>query len=122
MRQRRLVNLMRYDLNVYDTNGLMTSLPPSGEVVGVNEVTRMSVADFDNVGHLPVALIESQLDRIPDPVDGVAYVVPMRVLIAMNEGGYDISDIYSPNMLVKDDSGRIIGCRRLMQIPAVRRE
>lgn len=122
MRQRRLVNLMRYDLNVYDTNGLMTSLPPSGEVVGVNEVTRMSVADFDNVGYLPVALIESQLDRIPDPVDGVAYVVPMRVLIAMNERGYDTSDIYSPNMLVKDDSGRIIGCRRLMQIPAVRRE
>ena len=119
--QRRLVNLRRYDLNVYDTNGLMTTLPPSGEVVGVNEVTQMSVADFDNVGHLPVASIESRLDRVPEPVDGVAYVVPMRVLIAMHERGFDTADIYSPNMLVKDASGRIIGCRRLMQIPAVER-
>lgn len=119
--QKRLVNLMRYDLNVFDTNGLHTTLPPSGEVIGVRENTIMTVTDFVNVGHIPVATIESELDRIPDAVDGIAYVVPMRVLLAMHERGYDTTDIYAPNMLVKDDAGRIIGCRRLMQVPAVKR-
>lgn len=118
---KRLVNLMRYDLNVYDTNGLHTTLAPSGEVIGVRENTIMTVSDFVNVGHIPVAMIESELDRIPDSVEGIAYVVPMRVLLAMHERGYDTTDIYAPNMLVKDDAGRIIGCRRLMQVPAVKR-
>jgi hypothetical protein len=33
------------------------------------------------------------------------------------EEGYDVSDFYAPNMLVRDGSGKIAGARRLMQVP-----
>ena len=59
---------------------------------------------------------------VPDPaaaplIDDVVYIVPMRVLLAMHEQGYDTSDFYAPNMLVKDNTGKVIGSRRLMQLP-----
>lgn len=114
---RRLVNLMRYDLNLYDENDQVVSLPPSGQVINVNEHTKMSTVDFDNVGHVPVATITSTIDFIPEPDERLAYLIPMRALIALHEAGYDTSDMYAPNMLVKDRTGKVIGCRRLMQLP-----
>ena len=117
MTPKRLVNLMRYDLNLYDDNGSVTTLPPSGQTISVNEQIDMRVLDFENLGHVKVATISSHLDRVPQPVDDVAYLVPMRALLALHERGFDTSDMYAPNMLVKDSTGRVIGCRRLMQMP-----
>lgn len=114
---RRLLNLMRYDLNLYDANDRVVTLPPCGQVINVNEKTTMSVVDFENIGHVPVALIESTLDMIPQPDEDFAYLIPMRALIALHEAGYDTSDMYAPNMLVKDSTGKVVGCRRLMQMP-----
>lgn len=114
---KKLINLMRYDFTLYDGDDEAFTLPPSGQVVNVNEHTAMRMVDFSNIGHVAVATVDSDLDRIPQPMDGVAYLVPMRALLAMHEKGYDVSDIYAPNMLVKDASGRIVGCRRLMQMP-----
>ena len=114
----RALNCMRYTLNIYDDNDtVICTLPPSGQVVNVNEKAAMRTVDFGNIGHVPVATIDSDLDRVPHPVEGMSYIVSMRALIAMHEKGYDVSDIYAPSLLVKDSSGRIVGCRRLMQMP-----
>lgn len=114
---KRLVNLMRYDLNMYDENDHVVTLPPSGQVINVNEHTDMSVVDFENLGHVPVARITSKVDMLPEQYEDLAYLIPMRALIALHEAGYDTSDMYAPNMLVKDRTGKVIGCRRLMQLP-----
>ena len=114
----RAVNCMRYTLNIYDDGDtIVGTLPPSGQVVNVNEHTSMRAVDFSNIGHVPVATIDSDLDRVPNPMEGVSYIVSMRSLLAMHEKGYDCADIYAPSLLVKDASGRIVGCRRLMQMP-----
>jgi hypothetical protein len=108
---------MRYDLNLYGDDDRVVTLPPSGQTINVNEQTDMTVVDFENIGHVKVATIVSSLDRIPQTVEEVAYLVPMRALLAMHEQGFDTSDVYAPNLLVKDETGRVIGCRRLMQMP-----
>ena len=112
-----LVNYMRYDLALYDGDTVAVTLPPSGEVVTVNEGTEMRTVDFDNIGHVTVATVTSVPDRVPNKMEGVSYLVSMRSLLALHESGYDCSDLYAPSMLVKDQAGRIIGCRRLMQMP-----
>jgi len=112
------INLMRYDFALYNEHGLTVALPPSGQVINVNEKTTMSMVQFGNIeGPVQVATVDSQIDRVPSVLDDVAYIVPMRALLALHEQGFDTSDIYAPNMLVKDNNGKIIGCRRLMQLP-----
>jgi hypothetical protein len=114
---RRAINLMRYQLVIVDDNGQESVLPPSGQTINVNEYNEMTVTDFDNLGHVPVATIVSKVDQVPSPMDDIAYIIPMRALLALHEQGYDTSDMYAPNMLVKDNTGRVTGCRRLMQLP-----
>jgi hypothetical protein len=120
---KRLINLMRYDLNLYGrlpdgTDGVIASIPPSGETLVVSEEAHTRYEEFSNVDvDVTVATVESILGPVPSPAEGIAYVVPMRTLLAMREKGYDVSDVYAPNMLVMTEGRQIAGCRRLMQIP-----
>jgi len=114
---KRAVNMMRYPFVLHDENGEVFSLPPSGQLIGVNEDVENSVVEFENIGRVPVSTVRSTVSALPSMIDDVVYIVPMRVLLAMHEQGYDTSDFYAPNMLVKDNTGRVIGSRRLMQLP-----
>lgn len=50
---------------------------------------------------------------LPDPEDGVGYIVSRVVA----EARPDRRDLYIPDQLVRDNQGRIVGCRALAQVP-----
>lgn len=113
----KLINLTRYPLNLYDVNGHVVRIEPSGQTLDFTEVADTRVEDFDGVGHITVAKVTQKVEgRVPDKQNGIGYIVPMRTLLAMQDEGYDVSDFYAPNMLVRDSQGTIIASRRLMQV------
>ena len=114
----RLVNLLPYDLQIIHENGSFTTVHQSGNPVRISEQVQTRTMDFVNAGHVPIAEIKSGLSRIPDEREGIAYVVSLRALQLMREEGFDISDIYAPNSIIRDSRGKVIGAQRLMQLPA----
>jgi hypothetical protein len=50
-----------------------------------------------------------EVEGLPEPAEGVLYVVSMLVRQAVPER----TDVASPGELVRDEQGRVIGCRGL---------
>lgn len=114
----KLINLTRYQIALYDASGQIVSIDPSGKTLDYREVADTSIQVFDGIGPVTVATVRQNIDgKVPPKHDGIGYIVPMRTLIALQEGGWDVSDFYSPNMLVRDAHGAIVAARRLMQVP-----
>ena len=101
-----IINLTPHTVTIYNSDGNTVTVEPSGVVARV-EVERVWVGRVDGVD-----VFESRFGEVVDlpPLkEGMVYVVSGLVLAALN----DRSDVYSPGELVRDSSGRVIGCRGL---------
>ena len=112
----RLVNCLPYPLNLLDDEGKVVRRFPASDnpVRVIEERDEKSTVDFFNVGHVPVIKIKSRLSRYPDPMDGISYIVSLRVLQLMAIEGLDTSDLYAPYDLLWED-GKIKGFKRLLR-------
>jgi hypothetical protein len=98
-----LVNLTPHRLNIHTDGGLRV-LPSDGlaRVASVN-------TDADPIEDIPtVRTTRGEVTGLPDPIDGVIYIVSGMVASAAPR-----ADVFSPGDLVRDDSGRPIGCKGL---------
>jgi len=97
----RLVNLTPHEVNIGDLD-----LPASGTIARV-------VVEHQEVGtHAGVPLLVGsygQVSNLPAPVEGTVYVVSAAVRSALPSR----KDLASPAHLVRDETGRIIGCLAL---------
>lgn len=114
MREVRLVNLTPHAVTVVseDRQHLFT-LPPSGTVARC-QVTREqadTLALFSGTevaARIPIYhTVLGTVEGLPDPIPGVYYVVSRPVA----EARRDRRDLLIPDDTVRDDQGRIIGCR-----------
>lgn len=105
---RELVNLTPHALHIWDAaHEVELVLPPSGAVARVAMVKQAR----EPVCGVPV--IETRLgdvEGLPEPVEGVAYVVSRLVLERVKATR---QDVYAPGELLRDDDGRPIGCEGL---------
>lgn len=82
-------------------------VPPSGDVARVSVVTE----PLGSIGGVPAFIERSgPVEGLPEPRDGVIYIVSTLVRVAVPRR----VDVASPGQLVRDPDGRPVGCRGLV--------
>lgn len=99
--KQRFVNLTPHEVNIGDV-----AFPASGTVARV-------VVEHHEIGeHSGVPLLVGcygEVSNLPEPKDGVLYIVSSAVRTAIPSR----KDLASPAHLVRDEEGRILGCLAL---------
>lgn len=101
----KLVNLTPHPVTVVGTDEIvMLTIPPSGQVLRLPEIT----SPAGNVEGVP--LVRKSLDpaaELPPREEGVYYIVSLPVAQAVRR-----EDFLVPDDVVRDEEGRVVGCRR----------
>lgn len=100
------INCTPHPINLVGQDGSVNTLP-KGEVVPRLSQSNKIVDVVDGV-----SITETQFGDIqdmPEPKDGVLYIVSRLVLSAAKGR----NDLVVPNELVRDDNGNIVGCKSL---------
>ncbi len=103
-------NLTPHAINFVNADGTqLLAVEPSGTIARVTATT-VTVGEIDGI---PVTRSEySDVTGLPAPEDGVVYVVSSLVA----QRCADRDDVFIPNESVRDDQGRIIGCKSLGRV------
>jgi len=107
----KIINLTPHSINFVDASGApLVTIEPSGQLARVTAKTvntgEVTVGDVT----LPVTGTSyGTVEGLPAPEEGTIYVVSS--LVASRVPGR--LDVFIPNESVRDDSGRIIGCKSL---------
>lgn len=111
----KIVNKTPHSLSLVTDNGTVVIEPtlPPARVSEVSErIATISINDV-NVVEVPVTKKSyGEVENLPDPQDGVVYVVSALVAGRVPER----EDVLITSSPVRDDGGRIIGCRELAHI------
>ena len=107
------VNLTPHVVNVYNDEEVVMSLAPSGCVVRIDESVTPSV-ELDGIQFVDVSL--GEVNGLPEEEEDTVFVVSMSLLMGMKAAGSNRQDCVYPFGQVRDDQGRIIGCRSLASI------
>ena len=105
-----LVNLTPHDVVVFDQNDEQVAvIPATGNEarVGVSSVQVGTVSLNDEI----VSIVKSTFSEVlglPERQDGTFYIVSRMVISACP----DREDLIVPDDLVRDEDGRVVGCRR----------
>ena len=105
-----IINCTPHVLNVHTADDEIVPITPSGDVPRC--ATTMVDLGTIAVDGVPVALTRQDLGAVsgmPDPTEGTLYVVSRLVADALP----GLSDLLIPGPLVRDDQGRVTGCRGL---------
>ena len=111
----RMVNLTPHRVSIYLQDGSVVVLEPAGPVPRVRQEERE--VGLIEVGASTVPVIKqvysSKIEDLPEPEQGVRYIVSALTAQAAR-GSRD--DLLVPARPVRDEQGRIIGCRALARI------
>ena len=105
-----LVNLTPHAVTFVDGEGAtLLVVEPSGVCARLNtETVQVGV-----VNGIPVTSTRyGEIEGLPDPKEGTAYIVSSLVA----QQCHDRDDVFIPNESVRDDKGRIVGCKSLGRI------
>lgn len=107
-----LVNLTPHTINIGEF-----ALPASGQVARV-KVEQVQVATLDLDGPVPVVVNSfGQVEGLPDPQEGVAYLVSGLVLQALEAQGILRGDVFAPDTgptAIRGENGQIKAVTRLV--------
>ncbi len=98
-----IINLTPHEITVHD-GGSVRLIPTSGGIARVT-VSREVVAAVDGIPVSRVTL--GSVEGLPEKKPDTYYLVSALVAQACP----DREDLLSPGELVRDDNGRVIGCR-----------
>lgn len=103
-----LVNLTPHEVNFITDAGTIT-ISPSGMLARVTAKT-VTVGEINGI---PVTSTEfGEVEGLPAPTPDTVYIVSSLVASRVR----DRVDVFIPNESVRDENGRIIGCRSLGRI------
>jgi len=107
---KKIVNLTPHSISFIDENGnIIRIVETSGDVARLTTKTVVT-GEYDGI---PVTETEyGEITGLPDPTPDTIFVVSS--LIAQRVPERD--DVFIPNESVRDNAGRIIGCRSLGRI------
>lgn len=110
----RFVNMTPHSVHVHDGNGNVRVIEPCGTVPRLTPRSE-SLGTIDG---LPI--VRTRLgspEGLPDPEDGVVLIV--SALIAEHHSVEDREDLAYPGEAIRDESGRVVGCRGLCAGPGL---
>lgn len=106
-----IINLTPHSVNIIgNDNSVSVTIEASGNVARCSQT-------IDIVGNITVNSVDIPISSssygevvdLPDPQDGVYYIVSRLVMSACPAR----QDLLVPNDLVRNDAGQVIGCRSL---------
>jgi hypothetical protein len=106
----RVVNLTPHPVTIYAGDAVIASWPPSGAFARLVEVSSERPPLITDAGVVPVLGLAyaAEVADLPEPAPGTVYLVS-RVLAA----AVARDDLFAPVGEVRDQVGRILGCRNL---------
>ena len=106
----KMINLTPHEINFVDGNGtLLLTVEPSGQLARVSVRT----GTVGEIGGIPVTQsVFGEVEGLPAPEDGTIYIVSALVAGRVP----DRRDVFIPNESVRDDKGRIVGCKSLGRV------
>jgi hypothetical protein len=106
----KLVNLTTHTIHIERRDGTRLSVEPSGQVARVGLVS-LPVWEID--GCLVSATSPGEVEGLPEPEEGVFYVVsaPLRLAVPNR------ADVLSPGAPILGDDGRPVACKGLAANP-----
>jgi hypothetical protein len=109
----RLINLTPHPVNLLLGERVVT-VPPEGVVARVREeiLPDTGIVTDDGVEIPVVRKVLREVTGLPEPSDGVAFVVSLAVAQAARER----EDLLVTDDFIRDEEGRIIGARRLSRL------
>ena len=99
---KQILNFTPHALNVVGLDGSVTTFPSVG-VARVSTST-VSVTPINGFGVVSTEFLD--VTGLPDPQDGIFYVVSRLVLSACP----DRTDLLCPGELIRDSGGNVAGC------------
>lgn len=106
-----IINLTPHAVNIVDSSDSVTiTIPASGNVARCSQtIDIIGNITLDSVS-IPISSSSyGEVVDLPDPQDGIYYIVSRLVMSACPAR----QDLLVPNDLVRDEAGRVIGCRSL---------
>ena len=107
----KIINLTPHAINVVDENdSVVVTIEASGNVARCSQT--INIIDNITLNNVSVPISAScygEVVDLPAPQDGVHYIVSRLVMSACPNR----QDLLVPNDLVRDEAGRVIGCRSL---------
>lgn len=103
----KIINLTPHRIHFVDSeNEVFLTVESSG----IARVAAKTVRTGRNIAGIPVSeTVYGDVENLPDPQEGVVYVVSALVAQCCK----DRDDVYIPGEQVRDEDGRVIGCRSL---------
>lgn len=114
METTQLVNLTPHTINLVAEDGTQLLSLESQGVARVASTTE--VVGYLQVGEVVVPqthTIFGEVEGLPDQAPGIGYIVSNMIISALAQQGIHRTDLFTPGMQVRDDQGRVIGCRSL---------
>lgn len=103
-------NLTPHAIHFIEDGSVVKTIEPEGILARVSAVTVETGEVIDGIK--VTATSYGEVEGLPDPVDGTVYIVSALVAGRVPER----KDVFIPNESVRDDKGRIVGCRSLGRI------
>ncbi len=108
----KIINLTPHDVVLIISEERSVTFPSYAAVRPIPRVSSRTVSDGDIDG-FPLTRTEyGEVENLPEPKDGVWYIVSAMVAGRCP----DRRDLVIPNEAVRDEKGRIIGCRSFGRI------
>lgn len=110
------INLMPHEVVILPADGGEIRIPSTGLArckAGRVVVDRVSV---DGVSIPVTEVVIGEVENLPEPQEGVVFIVSLLVAQKAARDGRT-ADILVPDESVRDEAGRIIGCRALARQP-----
>lgn len=114
METTNVINLTPHTINLVTEDGTQLLSLESQGVARVASTTE--VVGYLQVGGVAVPQTHTtfgEVEGLPDLTSGVGYVVSNMIISALAQQGIRRNDLFTPGLQVRDDQGRVIGCRSL---------
>ena len=106
----KIINLTPHAINfVQEDRSPILTVEPSGQLARVSVHTETT----GEIAGIPVTKsVYGEVEGLPEPEEGTIYIVSSLVAGRVPER----KDVFIPNESVRDEKGRIIGCKSLGHI------
>lgn len=100
----KIINLTPHPITVLAADGSVIATYPSDGVLRLPEVTE----EVGTIGGIPIVRKSlGNLDQLPPVLPDTYYIVSLPIAQAVRR-----DDFIVPDDLVRDEQGRVLGCRR----------
>ena len=105
----KIINLTPHTVSIVDEDGTVTATFPSEGSARADQIAT-KIGELDGIEL--VSMKFGATENLPASEDGTYYIVSVITANAAKAEGRTTSDLVITADPVRDDSGRIIGCRR----------